>query len=178
MITEIEITTDETAADVAEKLATAKGDPKRLANELVTYFNKMAGGLVPANVKVKIGDVKATGTVTLASVDVDDTVTIDGVTFTAVASGATGAQFNQGGTDTADAASLVTAINANTTLDGRVVATSALGVVTITAIEAGELGNSVTLASSNGTRLAVSAAALAGGVNGTTTSFAFGRVAS
>ena len=173
MITEIEITTSETTTDVAYKLAAAKGDPKRFANELITWINKMAGGLLPATIKARIGDVKATGTVTLASVDVSDTVTIDGIVFTAVASGATGNQFNQGGTDTVDAASLVTAINANTTLDGRVVATSALGVVTLTAVEGGELGNSVSLASSNGTRLAVSAAALAGGVNGTSYTFAF-----
>jgi phage tail sheath gpL-like len=173
MITEIEITTSETTADVTYKLAASKGDPKRFINELITQLNRIAGGLRPATIKARIGDVKATGTVTLASVDVDDTVTIDGVVFTAVASGATGNQFNQGGTDTVDAASLVSAINANTTLDGRVVATSALGVVTLTAVEGGELGNSVSLASSNGTRLAVSAAALAGGVNGTSYTFAF-----
>jgi phage tail sheath gpL-like len=173
MITEIEISTSEVAADVTYKLAANKGDPKRFANELMTYIAKMAGGLIPATVKCRIGEVKATGTVTCASAQALDTVTIDGVVFTAVSGTPAAGEFDISGTNTAAAASLVAAIASNATLDGRVVASSALGVVTLTAVEGGELGNSISLASSNGTRLAVSAAALAGGVNGTSYSFSF-----
>jgi phage tail sheath gpL-like len=90
-----------------------------------------------------------------------------------MASGATGNQYNVGADDTATAANLATALNANTTLDGMIVATSALGVVTLTALIPGELGNAVTLAiSANGS---VSAARMSGGTNGDTeTSHNFG----
>jgi phage tail sheath gpL-like len=173
IVNNIKITCDLTEADAASKMYAADG--KICMVKLATYLTSLAGGIESANVELALAAGVASGTVTLASVNVSDTVTIDGVVFTAVASGATGAQFNQGGTDTADAASLVTAINANSTLDGRVIATSSLGVVTITALEPGELGNSISLASSNGTRLAVSAAALSGGTNGTEYTFALGR---
>lgn len=51
-------------------------------------------------------------TIITTGVLVGDTVTVNTVVFTAVASGATGLQFNQGGGDAATAASLVSAINA------------------------------------------------------------------
>jgi hypothetical protein len=54
-------------------------------------------------------------TLTLTGVVVADTCTINGTTYSAVASGATGNQFNVGGNDTATAANLVTAFNANQT---------------------------------------------------------------
>ena len=50
--------------------------------------------------------------ITLASVVATNTVTIDGVVFTAIASGATGTQFNVGGNDTATAVNLAASINA------------------------------------------------------------------
>jgi hypothetical protein len=274
MITEIEINTDETSAEVLDRLQVAKGDPKLFANMLISYISRMAGGLLAANINARLGDVKASGTVTCVDVQATETVTVDGVALTGVASGATGPQFNVGvkaalevqdltytavvpgaagnsitiaytggatagaevvsvvgnaisiqietgvstatqvkaafdaesdatdlaavavsgtggtaqvvaaadaleggvGSNALCAASLASAINANATLDGRVVAAaSSLGVVTITAIEGGELGNSVSLASSDGGQLAVSGAALSGGVNGTNYSFAFHR---
>lgn len=109
----------------------------------------------------------ASGTVTCASALAADTVTINGVVFTAVASGATGNQFNVGGTDTAAATSLAAAINGSATalIQNTVSATSALGVVTISAKVPGVAGNAYTLASSNGSRLAVSGARLTGGTN-------------
>lgn len=169
----IKITCDLSEADAKSKLYHQDG--RLCMNKLADYLVSCAGGLHTASIELALAASVASGTVTLASVNVSDTVTVDGVVFTAVASGATGNQFNQGGTDTADAASLVTAINANTTLDGIVLASNVAGVVTITALEPGELGNSVSLASSNGTRLAVSGAALAGGTNGTEYTFSFGR---
>jgi phage tail sheath gpL-like len=83
-----------------------------------------------------------------------------------MASGATGNQYNVGGSDAVTADNLAAALNANTTLDGMIVATSGSGVVTLTALLPGELGNAVTLAiSANGS---VSAARMAGGTNGAT----------
>lgn len=116
--------------------------------------------------------VAATGTVTCASAAAADTVTVNGVTFTAVSGTPAGNQFKVGVSDTADAASLVAGINASTTanIKGCVTATSALGVVTLTSSVAGYIGNCQTLASSNGTRLAVSGARLSGGTGGTSQS--------
>jgi hypothetical protein len=62
--------------------------------------------------------------ITHANVTAADTVTIGGIVFTAVASGATGNQFNIGADATADAVNLAAAINANAVLAGRIVAAS------------------------------------------------------
>lgn len=111
---------------------------------------------------------RATGTVTLANASVDDTVTVNGVVFTAKATAdLTAGQFSQAGNDTADAASLAACINASTdaSISGVVTATSSSDVVTIRAVTAGTAGNSITLVSSNGTRLAVSGSGtLTGGI--------------
>lgn len=109
---------------------------------------------------------RARCTVTLANVSVADEVEIgdgdDTVVFVAVAADADPAagEFNQGGTDTQDAASLVTAINTiaadpESILYGLVSAKSAAGVVDIYAQTPGTAGNAFTIATSNGTRLAI-----------------------
>lgn len=109
---------------------------------------------------------RASGTVTAASVLAADTVTINGVVFTAQAAEDIGAaEFSQGGTDTQTAASLVACINGSTdaAISGVVKASNSTGVVTITTLEGGEEQNDIALASSNGTRLAVSGETLSGG---------------
>jgi hypothetical protein len=99
----------------------------------------------------------ATATATLASVANNDTLTIGNVTFTAKTSGPTGNQWLVGVSDTADAAAFCVVINAHAVLSKYLVATSALGVVTLTAIGKGlgDIANLIALSSSNGTRLAV-----------------------
>ena len=114
------------------------------------------------------GSTSATGTVTLASVVADDTVTVNGLVYTAVAgTKSDDTEFSISGTDTEDAADLVLSINADqrTGTIGDLSATSAAGVVTITSSLEGTAGDAVTLVSSNGTRLAVSAATFSGGVD-------------
>jgi hypothetical protein len=146
-------------------------------------------------ISIKTKGVVATGTVTCAAVDVDDTVTINGttltgkqqratgtltaasavaadtcvvngVTFTGVAGavtlGSTNFSIDTGDTETAT--SLAAQINACT--DGRiagvVTATSAAGVVTVRAVSAGTGGNAITLVGT-AVRLAASGATLSGG---------------
>lgn len=99
--------------------------------------------------------VAASATATCASVAVDDTITIAGVTLTAKASPANENQFSQAGTDTADAASLASKISAHSVLGNLMSATSSSEIVTITMKQKGVIGNYITLTSSNGTRLAV-----------------------
>lgn len=89
-------------------------------------------------------------------------VTIDGNTFTFVASAPGAGEILAGASTTTAAAALRTAIDA---LDG-FSAVAALGVVTITAGEAGEDGNLITL-TRTGTNIAVSGATLSGGIEGT-----------
>lgn len=80
-------------------------------------------------------------------------------------------EFDFGGTNAQTATALAAAINASTTdlIEYQVTAEAANGVVTITAQFSGQAGNTVDLASSDGTRLAVSAATLAGGTETTYT---------
>lgn len=82
-----------------------------------------------------------TGTFT-GSPSNNETITVNGVVFTAKTSGATGNQFNIGSSVTANAANLATAINASTTagIINTVGATSALGVVTFFSIVPGSVG--------------------------------------
>lgn len=106
---------------------------------------------------------RAHGTVTAASVQANDTVTVGVTVFTAVNGGTpTSIQFDMSGSDTQTAAALVAAINAHPTASTVAVAKNAAGVVTVAALLEGAAGNGVVvLASSNNTRLAV-----AGGVSG------------
>ena len=106
----------------------------------------------------------ASGTYTLTSVVATDAVAVNGVTFTAVASGATGNQFNVGVSDTATATNLAAAINASATalVSGYVTASSAATVVTVTAVQKGLAGNVYTITSADGTIVA-SGARLTGG---------------
>lgn len=107
---------------------------------------------------------QASGTVTAAVAIAGNTVTINGVVFTGVASGAVGNQFNIGGTDAITATNIAAAINASVTagVQGVVTAAAVGTVVTITAVQPGLTGNAISLASSGAT-LAVSGAKLTGG---------------
>jgi len=80
-------------------------------------------------------------------------------------------EFDFGGSNTQTGTALAACINASTTalVNKHATASAASGVVTVTASYPGHAGNAVTLASSNGTRLAVSAARLTGGTDTLTT---------
>ena len=112
--------------------------------------------------------VAASGSITFASVANNDTISFNGVSFTAKTSSPSGNQFLVGVSDTADAAAAAAAINASATalIQGYIVATAASGVLTITCLQKGLVGNSITSAASDATRLAVtgSAARLSGGL--------------
>jgi hypothetical protein len=134
--------------------------------KLEDVFRQITSGVRSAKCVLGTNAVQASGTVTLSSHVATNTVTINGVVFTAVASGATGNQYNVG-TDTVTAANLAAAINASVSaaVAGLVTATSSGAVVTVTAVTPGLLGNLVTLAiSANGS---VSGANATGGTQGT-----------
>ncbi len=131
----------------------------RTEDTIVGALNNNAGTITDLLSTMSIVDLRATGTITLASCAAADTVTVNGKVYTAVAGTAADyIKFSIDGNDTADAAALAAAINARENApasNASVVATSALGVVTITAKTEGTGGNAITLLSSNGTRAAV-----------------------
>lgn len=111
----------------------------------------------------------STATVEPTSAQVNDTVTINGVVFTAKAAEDTAArQFNQSGTDAAAATSLAACVNASTHASISGILTAHVdfadsGKVVLRAYTAGTGGDALTLASSEGTRLAISGATFSGG---------------
>lgn len=115
---------------------------------------------------------QASGTVTLASVLAGDTVTVNGLVYTAVAGAkADNTEFSIDGTDIADAADLADSITndartgiTEATLD-QTAANGGTAVVTITCTTSTADGNNIDLSSSNGTRLATSGANLTGGLD-------------
>lgn len=107
--------------------------------------------------------VKASATLTLASVVATNSCEVYGTTFTAVASGATGQQFNVGASDTLTAVNLKNAINATAGVNTAVLATSDGAVVTVTAQDYGAMGNALPI--SGGTNITASGSTLAGGVS-------------
>lgn len=154
----------------------SSGEGRMLCNQLALVLESVAGGEVPASLEVTLGDTadaRASATITCALVLADDTVTINGVAFTAIANASTpsGDQFRigTGGGSTqnnACAANLAAIINASTTakIGGYVYATVSGAVVTVHARAPGLLGNMCTLVSSDAGRLAVTGSGyLAGG---------------
>lgn len=140
------------------------------------FFESVGIGARGFNGYVVQGGAQATGTVTFSSLANNNTITVNGVVFTAKTSGATGNnQFNLGANDTAAAVNFAAALNSSgapAKIIGVVSASPAAAVTTITFIEAGAIGNLGTLAiSANGS---VSAANLAGGTDGTFTPLAKG----
>ncbi len=112
--------------------------------------------------------VQAAGLVTFTGAPTAaETVTIANVVFTARASGATGNEFNIGGSITLTAAALAAAINASTNLAGIVTATSNVGVVTITSVLSGKGGNGLALSESMSN---TTVTAFANGAEGSTVS--------
>lgn len=145
---------------------------KSIAQKIINFLTGVATGseLGPSgsapSIAISIEGQKtaASGTFTLDTVIATDVVSINGVSFTAVASGATGNQFNVGADDDETAENLAAAINASATalVDGYVSASAAGPVVTVSAVEPGIVGNTITIASADAT-ITASGARLEGG---------------
>lgn len=164
----ITVASDKTQAVLQRELeASAKG-PRLGIVALGRFLIALAGGLSRGTVTVQsAGDspVAASVTATLATVVAANTITVGGVTMTASASPAGEAQFSSVGTNAEVAASMAAAISAHSVL-GKLVSASAAGaVVTITARQAGVIGNQVPV-SKVGAPITLSAAALVGGAGG------------
>lgn len=157
----VNITHNDTDLPSAALVQMVNGE--RMCTRVSEWLVALAGGVREGSVTFSSNDVAATGTLTLSSASGTVGGIINGVTVTVTASGG----------DTATAAALAAAINAsaNALVSGSVIATSALGVVTLTARQAGPSGNAITLAAT-GTGVTASGARLTGGAS---TTFSFSK---
>jgi len=174
------ITHDEGSADIGSQIGAASGNKLLGINKLLRYFNGLSGGAKKASVAVGYSSVQASGTVTFSGTGAaNDTILVNGVTFTAKASGAGANEWNVGASAAASGDNLAAAINASVTalVSGYVTAVSdGAGVVTITAVRPGINGNCMTIAEGvdSGSAMAVSGARLTGGTSGTEVTYYFG----
>ncbi len=154
-------------------------DSRRSFNSLSMYMAAMAGDPYVGSMHVVTGAVAAQGklTVSTGGSSNDETMTLGNVTLTAKTSGAVPAdgEFDISATATTQAANMVLAINSVPELQGVVTASNALGVITITAVAPGAIGNGIEMSESL-TNVAITNAmgSLTLGVDGTTYDFANG----
>lgn len=141
-------TASEIAPNVASNPHTSGADAPIAIDTIASFIQSQIQGR-GVNVVVNTGSVAATGLVTFTGAPSNnETLSIANVTFTAKTSGATGNQFDIGGTVTETAENLVTAVNASSNLAGIVSASNAAGVVTLTALVPGTIGNGLELSES------------------------------
>lgn len=115
---------------------------------LEQYFAMLQGGLQSTNsLLVSVGATAAAGTFTFSSTGPtnNQTCTICGITFTAKTSASSENEFTVSATPATVATNLKNAINASSDLEGIVTAESALGVVTVTAVVPGLMGNGLVI---------------------------------
>lgn len=144
--------------DQTDALNVQSRDGKVLLRKVIKHLERILIGSKRANLIKVFADgvdpVQASGTITVATALVNDTVTINGVVFTAKAVANQGNnEFSQAGSDSADATSLAAIINGSTSaaISGIVTAAAVGAVVTVTCAIPGGIGNSITLASSGAT---------------------------
>lgn len=158
------IQTPGTAADFKSVCNLAMGGLDAAQN-FENFVAATQGGNQMASYSFQVGAVKASATITsTGAATADETLTVLNVVFTAKNSGATGNQFNVSGTPATQAANIAAALNASSNLSGKVVATAALGVVTVTSVVPGLVGNGLQISD---TLTNVTAAAFSGGSDGT-----------
>ena len=168
----IVITSDLTANGFKSVCDLAPGQLPAL-NNLVDYLGGVSGGNYMADLACKVGAVKATGTLTVATggSTAGQACTICNVTLTGRASNPSTDEFVVSATAATQAANMAAAINASASFTGKVVASAALGVVTLTAVVPGVLGNGFQLSAGNLAN--VTASAFANGSDGTAYNLSF-----
>ena len=156
-------------------------DQYNFESRLRDHLSGMASGAKAGSIactQINNNAVAASGTFTFSgAASTNDTVLINGVTFTCVASSPGNDQFLAGVSATTTAANLAAAVVASTNaiVNTTVTASSALGVCTITAKTPGAMGNAVTIAkgTDSGSVDTVSGARLTGGANDTSNAATF-----
>jgi phage tail sheath gpL-like len=175
-VLKLAITSKRPTAYLTSNFETA-GGKYAITQRIINYLTGLSTGTegaasasAPPSIAISVQDnqVQASGTIAFSNVaSANDTILINGVTFTAKASGATGNQWNVGADATACAANLAAAINASVTslVASYVTAAAATGTVTITSAFYGLAGNQCTIAKGvdSGSVMTVSGARLTAG---------------
>lgn len=160
--------------DVAARLDRAT--KYEVIRHVQTDLNAIVGGSKRARIFGCVSSVFASQTVACVAADAvanTDTLTVAGTALAAKASVANQSQFLIGATDTAYAANVAACINAHTTLQKIVKATSSAGTLTIQCKVPGPIGNALTLAEA-GNGFTLGGATLAGGASDEVDEYTFG----
>jgi hypothetical protein len=190
---QINVTTGNEAVQTIKNIFQKSTGAQRVQAEVLgEYFLAASSGVRACNFDIQVNygsAVAASGTIVFSGVSTaTDTILINGVTLTAVASGAANNQWNVKGTAALQAAEVIRAINASTTalVSGTVVASlTSTATVKLTAAQAvggvvvalpGVLGNAVSIAKGTdvGSVMTVSGARLTGGVASAANVYRFG----
>jgi len=161
----LSITTNQSGQAVKDKFILARASPAQILQSVANWINAAVNGSQNVSIIFSMNAVQASGTITFSSFVQDETITVNGTLLTGKDSPSGSAQFKTGAgtTDTTIAAAAAACINANTTLNKQVVASSSGTTMTVTSIAAGPFGNLGTLAiSAHGS---VSGANLASGAS-------------
>ncbi len=156
----IDLTVPVNEATFLAKTLPMNTGPHRSFTGLSSYFEAIAGAVYSGKVHEVTGAVSAYGLITSTGIATDgDTMTVANVTLTAKTSGAVPAdgEFDISATVGVQAANIALAINSDPDFAGIVTATSALGVVTITADAPGAMGNGIELDLGNMDNMSVTA---------------------
>lgn len=161
------INTGSLSADGFKSVCNLAPGQLEAVQSLENYIGAISGGNQSAIIEVKVGAVQATATITSTGTATNaETMSLCNVTLTAKTSGAVAAngEFDISATVATQAANIAAAINAVSGLSGIVTATSSLGVVTVTSIVPGLIGNGFQLSES---LTNVTVAQFSGGTDGT-----------
>lgn len=131
------------------------------------YIGGLQGGIqIGADLAFKVGATQATATITsTGAATAAQTMTLLNVTLTAVASGPVQNEFVPSATVGTQAANIAAAINASASFAGKVTAVANAGVVTVTSVVPGLIGNGLQIADVDLANVAV--AGFSGGTDGT-----------
>lgn len=136
-------------------------------NNFQDFIGGLLGGSTPgASLTFNIAAVQAEGTITQTSTGAanGETLTVAGVTFTARTSGAVGNEWDRDNDVAISATNLAASINASADTNIYVSASSSEGVVTVTVLQPGVLGNLLAITESCSNTTCVTPA---GGTEGT-----------
>ncbi len=159
------LTHTETEGSLTGILDFDAGNGKRNLVNLIKFLKgSLNGSRGNITLESRLGSTAATQIITATgAATATDTITINGVNFTARASSPAANEFVLSATVATQATNLAAAINASTTAGvANVTATAALGVVTLTCDVPGTIGNAMTLTEAMD-NLTVGGANLAGG---------------
>ncbi len=172
----IDLTIPSNEATFLAKTLPISSDARRSFDGLSSHFASIAGATYSGKVHEVTGAVQAYGLITsTGTATAADTMTVANVTLTAETSGAdyTMGQFDISGTVGTQATNIARAINSTPAFSGIVTATHALGVVTVTSVTPGLIGNGIEL--DLGTMHNMSVTAFAHGADGHTFDFNVGQ---